>query len=142
MVNGSIGFRCVLLFALLCLVCGCGRAETDVSQNEKRVAAKEDYRDFQGESYFRLYYASVACSCTMERCKAALAVCDSMLESNPAFVYQTIDVYTDTLAADSVAVWEVPVLMLLDRTGRERDRQEWDITVDDIHRLLQKGETQ
>ena len=142
MANRTVGFRWIPLFVILCLVCGCGRAETGVSQNEKRVAAKENYSDFQGEPYFRLYYASVACSCTMARCNAALAVCDSMQQSDSAFVYQMIDVYADPLAADSVAVWEVPVLMLLDRTGRERDRQEWDITVDDIHRLLQKGETQ
>jgi hypothetical protein len=130
-----------LLFALLCLVGGCGKAETGVSRNEKRVAAKEDYSDFQGEPYFRLYYASVACSCTMARCDAALALCDSVQKSHSAFVYQIVDVYTDTLAADSVAVSEVPVLMLLDRAGRERDRQELEITIEDIHRLLQKGGT-
>jgi hypothetical protein len=142
MANRIVGFRWILLFVILCLVGGCGKAETDVSRNEKRMAAKEDYSDFQGEPYFRLYYASVACSCTMARCKAALALCDSMQKSDSAFVCQLVDVYIDTLAADSVAVWEVPVLMLLDPIGRERDRQEWDITVDDIHRLLQKGETQ
>lgn len=142
MASGSIGFRWILLFVILGLVGGCGKAETGVSRNEKRVVAKEDYSDFQGEPYFRLYYASVACSCTMARCDAALALCDSVQKSDSAFVYQIVDVYTDTLAADSVAVWEVPVLMLLDRIGRERDRQEWDITVDDIHRLLQEGETQ
>jgi len=142
MADRIVALRWILLFLFLGLVGGCGKAETDVSQNEKRMAAKEGYGDFEGGSYFRLYYASVACSCTMARCNAALAVCDSVQQSDSAFVYQMVDVYADTLAADSVAVWEVPVLMLLDRAGQERDRQEWDITVDDIHRLLKKGETQ
>ncbi len=140
--NGCIGFRWILLLASLSLLCGCGKAETGINQNEKGVAAKGKYREFQDEQYFRLYFASVACSCTMARCEAALALCDSIQKCNSTFVYQTVDVYSDTLAADSVAVWEVPVLMLLDRTGRERGRQEWDITVNDIHRLLQKGESQ
>ncbi|MFH1011667.1 MAG: hypothetical protein V1784_10600 [bacterium] len=129
-----------LLVVLFSLLCGCGKAETEVNQGETQVVAKDFGQDFQGRSHFVLYYASVACSCTMARCQAALALCDSVRQAESAFVYTTIDVYADTLAADSVAVWEVPVLFVLDPTGRERGRVEWDITAEDVRQLLAKGE--
>ncbi len=134
--------RWVLLFAFLCLLCGCGKAETDVRQGENRVSVTNDAQGFQGEPHFILYYASVACSCTMARCQAALALCDSIRKSESAFSYETIDVYADTLAADSVGVWEVPVLVVLDLAGRERGRVDWDITAEDVRWILQKGRIQ
>ena len=87
-----------------------------------------------------LYYTSVACSCTMEHCRKAMVVCDSMLADDTTRIYRSVDVYMDSLAADSVAVWEVPVLELFDGAGRKKGRVEWEITSDDVHLLLQKGE--
>jgi hypothetical protein len=140
MVHKRVHLRWILLLVFLCLFYGCGKAESDVRQAENRVSVTRDEQGARGEPHFILYYASVACSCTMARCQAALALCDSVQKADSSFVYQTVDVYTDTLAADSVAAWEVPVLMLLDSAGRERDRQDWDISVEDVHRLVQKGE--
>ncbi|MBM3324276.1 MAG: hypothetical protein FJY66_01265 [Calditrichaeota bacterium] len=133
--------RFLLFLLFLSLLCGRGKAETGISQKEEQGMAKENIYPVQSPPRFLLYYASVACSCTMARCQAALALCDSMRQTDSAFDYKTIDVYEDTLAADSVAVWEVPVLIALYADGRERGRVEWDITAEDIHRLLQKGET-
>jgi hypothetical protein len=127
---------------ILLLLYGCGKAETGTSDGVARETGASAVRSVQGTPRLVLYYASVACECTMQRCQAALALCDSMLVSDSSLVYETVDVYSDSLAADSVTVWEVPRLVVFDDVGRERGRFEWDITADDVHLLLQKGQVQ
>jgi hypothetical protein len=127
--SGRMMFARVWIVAILVVLCGCGRAETGAST----------VKSVQSTPRLVLYYASVACECTMQRCQAALALCDSMVAGDSSVVYETVDVYSDSLAADSVAVWDVPRLVLFDGVGCERGRFEWDITADDVRSLIQKG---
>lgn len=127
MMFGGVWFVTILL-----LFCGCGKAETGASA----------VKSVQSTPRLVLYYASVACECTMQRCQAAVALCDSIVAGDSLIVYETIDVYSDSLAADSVAVWDVPRLVLFDGIGHERGRFEWDITADDVRSLIQKGHVQ
>ena len=121
---------------------GYADASAEEDGNLKQETESVITKDLFEKPQLVLYYASVACSCTMEHCRIALTVCDSMLAGDAAHIYRTIDVYIDSLAADSVAVWEVPVLELFDGTGRKKGRVEWDITPDYVHLLLQEGEKQ
>ncbi len=135
-------FAGVWIGTILLLFCGCGKAETGTSDSAARATGASAAGSVQSTQRLVLYYASVACECTMQRCQAALALCDSMVAGDSSVVYETIDVYSDSLAADSVVVWDVPRLVLFDGIGRERGRFEWDITADDVHFLLQKGRVQ
>jgi hypothetical protein len=135
-------FASVWVVAVLLVLCGCGKAETGASDGVAREAGASAAGTVQRTPRLVLYYASVACECTMQRCQAALALCDSMVAGDSSVVYETIDVYSDSLAADSVAVWDVPRLVLFDGIGHERGRLEWDVTADDVYFLLQKGRVQ
>ena len=132
-------FAGLWIITILLLFCGCGKAETGASDGVARGTGARVGKCLQSTPRLVLYYASVACECTMRRCQEALALCDSMLASDSSLVYETVDIYTDSLAADSVAVWEVPLLVLFDGVGRERGRFEWDIVADDVRLLLQEG---
>lgn len=118
---------------------GTADAKAAGDDNSKQVPSNRTIKNLVGTPQLVLYYASVACSCTMARCQAAMALCDLMLADDTTRVYRTVDVYTDTLAADSVAVWEVPALVLFDGTGHEKGRIERDITVEDVRLLLEEG---
>ena len=95
-----------------------------------------------GKPVIAYFYQSVACSCVAAQCSLAAAVTDSVpdLEGNDKFCFAKVDVFYTDDAESLFKVDIVPAFVYFDKTGKEINRLEWDISVELLRQLINHPE--
>ncbi|RKZ30989.1 hypothetical protein DRQ33_07410, partial [bacterium] len=107
------------------------------SESSEKSSANEQGKKYEtldealtvGKPVLCLFHTSKACRCTMKKCKAALATCDSIAYSLPDdVIYFKVDIALHKSAAKTHKIMAAPTIVFFDKNRLETSRlQSWQI---------------